>query len=100
MTYANEFAAPFSGPACSLRHSSSGSLGAGFSVSDLTSPRRSHAVSTSSAIFPALTLLSFVRREQRHLFLSTGIIGVPDPVPMVEHRCLSPLWRFPAIKSW
>ena len=96
----NDFGAPSCGLACSLRPSFLGLWLAGYLALGLTSPRLSRGASTLSAISPAPISSSSVRMEPQRPFPSVGIIEPPERVPMVEHPCSNPLWRFPAIKSW
>jgi len=100
MSSGNDFGAPSCGLAFSLPLSFSGLWRAGHSALGLTSPLLSRAASTSSAISPAPISSSFARMKSQHPSLSVGVIEPPERVPMVEHRCSNPLWRFPEIEWW
>ena len=99
MNYANESAAPFSGPACWPRPSLSDLLEVGFSESVSISLPRYRAAFTSSATRPAQSSWSSALKVQRPPSRSAVNIALRVLAPMAERLFSSPPSRFLATKS-
>ena len=98
MNYANESAAPSSGPACWPHPFLSDSLQLGFSESVSISLPRYRAAFTSSAIRPAQSSWSSALKVQRPPSPSAVNIALRVLAPMAERPFSNPPSRFPATK--